>query len=738
MLPAVALNHLDQTFPSHSDTKNGGTHLDYREASAQTFENVFSDLLAQLIECQRPLKEMVRELQQKHSPTVRLMITSRQIALSQDLLAAAIPLDICAPDEDIRIYTQYRISNDNRSSRFVSKATDLEDLIVTTVLGNARDDDNNHPSEKKPPVMFLLAKLQIYTIANKISVKAIRKALESLPAKLDELYHKAMERIRRQPEDERLLAKKTLIWVVHTYRPLAFATIRHALAVEQGTKHFDPENLSDSDLILNACAGLVVFEIESDSLRLVHYTAQAYFKSHPVLPYPHREIVKICVTYLSYDIFQIPHDQDEITLLRYHWFGVSHFHLHDLHLLLDYASFFWGVHAAEDGDSDTHELVMDFLVQSPKVTLRRIKSYGYASLANTYFVSNSGFAMAALFGPNRAMEKLRLGLKDINSLGYEGLSALHLAASNGKAETITLISWGAKVNLLVAGKSPLLMAIITNYEAAIFTLLENGADPNEQSPGHIPLKEAAAHCDVLVIDALIAHGAQIYVPDPTRTSLHSSIFRGRTDVTRRLLEMGRNAELSKHKSDWSPLHTAVLSGNVDCVELLLSHYVPARVRGGSQTPLHLAAQDDFLACAKMLIQNGADIEAKDQYGKTLLVSQVPLLVTITHDDVETLQRFPTAHKDHLNRSVVDWTGGMTALDYAEYLGDDGTMAEMLRPYTKIRTERLTMSLRDYMNKYHPGHTYYDSNNGYEVLYDENLGSLDVVLKAKEGSLYAMR
>ncbi|KAL8635683.1 MAG: hypothetical protein Q9228_006852, partial [Teloschistes exilis] len=582
------------------------------------------------------------------------MITSRQIALSQDLLAAAIPLDVCAPDEDIRIYTQYQISNDNRSSRFVSKATDLEDLIVTTVLGKARDDDNNNPSEKKPPVMFLLAKLQIYTIANKISVKAIRKALESLPAKLDELYHKAMERIRRQPEDERLLAKKTLIWVVHTYRPLAFATIRHALAVEQGTKHFDPENLSDSDLILNACAGLVVFEIESDSLRLVHYTAQDYFKSHPVLPYPHREIVKTCVTYLSYDIFQIPHDQDEITLLRYHWFGVSHFHLHDLHRLLDYASFFWGVHAAEDGDSDTHELVMDFLVQSSKVTLRRIKSYGYASLANTYFVSNSGFAMAALFGPNRAMEKLRPGLKDINSLGYEGLSALHLAASNGKAETITtLISWGAKVNLLVAGKSPLLMAIIINYEAAIFTLLENGADPNEQSPGHIPLKEAAAHCDVLVIDALIAHGAQIYVPDPTRTSLHSSIFRGRTDVTRRLLEMGRNAELSKHKSDWSPLHTAVLSGNVDCVELLLSHYVPARVRGGSQTPLHLAAQDDFLACAKMLIQNGADIEAKDQYGKTLLVSQVPRESTYPYE--KHIQQIPETFLYLLSHAKVNAT-----------------------------------------------------------------------------------
>lgn len=185
MLAAVALNHLDQTFLSHSNIRTAGIYLDYRQATAQTFENVFSGLLAQLIEHQRPLKETVRGLHKKHSdqntrpslaeitdiietevrtcklvhvvvdaldefedfhrksltsrlknlgPTVRLMITSRQITLSQDFLAAAIPLDICAPDEDIRIYTQDRIANDDRLSRFVSRATDLEDLIVTTVL----------------------------------------------------------------------------------------------------------------------------------------------------------------------------------------------------------------------------------------------------------------------------------------------------------------------------------------------------------------------------------------------------------------------------------------------------------------------------------------------------------------------------------------------------------------------------------------------------------------------------
>ncbi|KAL9576780.1 MAG: hypothetical protein Q9212_006824 [Teloschistes hypoglaucus] len=391
MLAAVALNHLDQTCHSRSDIKTAGIYLDYRQASAQTLENVLSGLLAQLIECQRPLKETIRQVHKKYSdqntrpslteitdivenevrtckvvcivvdaldefedaqrmslalklknlgPMIRLMITSRQITLNQDILAAAISWDTCAPDEDIRIYIRDRISNHDQLSRFVSRATDLEDLIVTTVRGKARDDDHNKPPAKKPPVMFLLAKLQMDTIANKISIKAVRNALESLPEKFDDLYHEAMERIRHQPEDARRLAEQTLIWVIHTYRPLKFETIRHALAIEQGTKHFDPENLSDNDLILNTCAGLVTLEPESDNLRLIHYTAQEYFKSYPALPCPHRDIVQTCVTYLSYDIFQIPNDQDKVTLLRSHWPGVSDFHLNDLRYLLDYASFF--------------------------------------------------------------------------------------------------------------------------------------------------------------------------------------------------------------------------------------------------------------------------------------------------------------------------------------------------------------------------------------------------------------
>lgn len=860
MLAAVALNHLDETFLSDNDIKTAGIYLDYRQATMQTFENVFAGLLAQLIECQQPLKGTVREMYKKHSgentrpslaeitdviendvrtckavyvvidaldefedahrmslisqlqslgSVVRLMITSRQIQLAQDFLAVAISLDICASDEDIRIYTQDRIRNNDRLSRFISRAADLENLIVTTVLEKARDNDNNHSSTKKAPVMFLHAKLQMDTIANKTSIKAIRKALDSLPGKLDDLYHEAMERIRQQPEDDKRLAEQTLIWVVHAYEPLRFETIQHALAVECGTQSFDPENLSDSDLILNVCAGLLTLEPESSNLRLVHYTAQDYFKSHPVLPCPHGEIVKTCVNFLSYEILRHPPPQPS-------WDRRWYFRNQDVSLsyLYRYVSEFWAVHAGENEDAVTDEVAKEFLVHSPEVLL------GYPTTCpdfydhngiGLFFWSNLGLATAAFFGLNRVMEKLRPGLEDINSRGSGSFTALHLAANKAKIETMAkLISWGAEVDLLGACGSPLFQAVLTNSKPAINILLQNNANPNAQDGSHVPLIEAITRCDKQVIDALIEHGAHIDARGKYReTPLLISIREGRLEIARRLLEKGANPNINGWSCGMPPLQFASTKSEVEYTDLLLNYGAVINRRDlRSKTALHEAAYYNSLECAKLLVQNGADIEAKDEDGRTPLhwsfwrdlesrPNQVPQTMlfllsrsnvnaadhrdhhTILHQAVLQRSRNPErrmniikaildtpidtecpsrpvitvilqyklidvcrrlnpdwktssaqwhlqenshgpsgvlcSHPDDVTnlqtlsrlpsiKSVVYWSGGMTALDYAECLGDE-VEAQVLRPRTKSTTRRLTMTIRDYLDEYHPGHDF---------------------------------
>ncbi|KAJ7465172.1 hypothetical protein FB451DRAFT_978088, partial [Mycena latifolia] len=104
---------------------------------------------------------------------------------------------------------------------------------------------------------FLLAKLHIDSLATKHTVKAVQEALIHMPRDLDSTYDEVVERINQQCEEDRQLAWRTLSWVTNAKRPLRPAELREALAVEQGTKQLDCDNLLDIDIILSVCAGLV-------------------------------------------------------------------------------------------------------------------------------------------------------------------------------------------------------------------------------------------------------------------------------------------------------------------------------------------------------------------------------------------------------------------------------------------------------------------------------------------------
>ncbi|MHB9146957.1 MAG: ankyrin repeat domain-containing protein [Candidatus Amoebophilus sp.] len=69
----------------------------------------------------------------------------------------------------------------------------------------------------------------------------------------------------------------------------------------------------------------------------------------------------------------------------------------------------------------------------------------------------------------------------------------------------------------------------------------------------------------------------------------------------------------------SPLHIAVLMGDIEEVKSLLEHGadVHAQNKNGS-TPLHVAAWFNKLEVAKFLLEQGADIHVTNAYGQTPL------------------------------------------------------------------------------------------------------------------------
>jgi hypothetical protein len=115
-----------------------------------------------------------------------------------------------------------------------------------------------------------------------------------------------MERIGRQVKDQEELAKQVLSWITCARRPLTTSELQHALAVEVGEFALDEENLPQIEDIVSVCAGFVAVDKESNIIRLVQYTTQEYFKRTQKDWFPDAEtnITRICVTYLSFSIFE--------------------------------------------------------------------------------------------------------------------------------------------------------------------------------------------------------------------------------------------------------------------------------------------------------------------------------------------------------------------------------------------------------------------------------------------------
>lgn len=89
-----------------------------------------------------------------------------------------------------------------------------------------------------------------------------------------------------------------------------------------------------------------------------------------------------------------------------------------------------------------------------------------------------------------------------------------------------------------------------------------------------------------------------------------------------LLEHGANPDLFKPLESGEvglqpPLWIAIDKGNTKVLEVLLRHKANPNLEFGNLTPLMLAVQEDRLDCADMLLQFGADVNAKLGFSNVL-------------------------------------------------------------------------------------------------------------------------
>src|ERR1700722_17792671 len=95
------------------------------------------------------------------------------------------------------------------------------------------------------------------SLVEKLNPRQVRAALDNLPEGMDGTYDEAMERVERQDDSCKELARRVLSWITYAVRPLSVKELQHALAVIPDTTKLDPDDITDDEILTSTCAGLV-------------------------------------------------------------------------------------------------------------------------------------------------------------------------------------------------------------------------------------------------------------------------------------------------------------------------------------------------------------------------------------------------------------------------------------------------------------------------------------------------
>ncbi|CAL1689721.1 unnamed protein product [Lasius platythorax] len=134
----------------------------------------------------------------------------------------------------------------------------------------------------------------------------------------------------------------------------------------------------------------------------------------------------------------------------------------------------------------------------------------------------------------------------------------------------------------------------------------------EWSEGYVLLRDAVMIRHTEISKLLLTNGSRVNSKKekPFNTPLHFAVINGDIEIVNMLLCRGANID-AKNQYDRTPFHNAVESKNIEIIELLLNRgaYVNAR-DSNSITPLHLAVEkgsDEEII--KLLLSRGANVDA---------------------------------------------------------------------------------------------------------------------------------
>ncbi|NGX42861.1 MAG: hypothetical protein K940chlam7_01149 [Chlamydiae bacterium] len=246
---------------------------------------------------------------------------------------------------------------------------------------------------------------------------------------------------------------------------------------------------------------------------------------------------------------------------------------------------------------------------------------------------------------------------DLNMVGDDGKSLLHLACESGNLDVARLLLGYDETVLAISDKetvsTPLRVASKHGCEDLVEYLLTSGAEVDALSggvwlrgrcciydkydkrrKGRTPLYVACSNGHTNVAKLLLDKRANIEATSPeiirtfpynhAMTALHAACRNGHYETAELLLDRGAKIEAVDRRED-TALHIACRNGKKNIVELLLDRGANVEAKncrgissGGEDTPLHIACEKDEGEIVELLIKRKADPNAKNGDGRTPL------------------------------------------------------------------------------------------------------------------------
>jgi ankyrin repeat protein len=261
----------------------------------------------------------------------------------------------------------------------------------------------------------------------------------------------------------------------------------------------------------------------------------------------------------------------------------------------------------------------------------------------------------------------------INKKGPDGSTPLMYAALYGDVDSVRqLLKMGADPNVQNEAGATALMWATENLEI-VTELVEHGADVNAKSrDSRTPLLIASGRNGAApVVKLLLDHGANPSAHSPAffdvMTPLAEAAYAGDETVLRMLLARGVNVKAAGP----NPLAFAILAGCTRCVDLLMGS---ADKDGLTMQALFNSPPLGNARAVNSLLDHGADVNAKDPDGNTLL-----MLVAASDDiRVDTVKKLIAGGADVNAKNP----RGQTALDFASVRGKTGVVDALVESGAK--------------------------------------------------------